>query len=185
MYKQLTTLISIIIIFVISCAVRVHRPQSFIQGEKKYYNQKFVKALPLLLRAHREEPKLSTTCFYLANIYNHLRQPSQALSFYKKGLLNTDKPAHYYFNIGLTFFYLKKYKKAVDNFALALKADPGLVNAHLDMGLAYFRQGDLKKTISHWELYMKSSPTNKQVDSIQKAILILRKRISKQHSLQR
>jgi len=174
--KNHNTALLISLVFIISCGGRGVRNDAFLQGEKQYYNQQFDKALPLLLKAHKNSPEKSTTCFYLGNIYNHHRLPSQALSFYKKGLQFTKKPAHFYFNIGLTFSYLKKYKKAISNFSQALSKDPGLVNAHLDMGLAYFRRGELKKTISHWELYLKSSPTNSQAGTIKKAIQILKKR---------
>lgn len=168
-----------VLVLTSACAGRNAKNEAssmFRQGSTLYAQGKFSKALPLLLKAHKRDPRLSTACFYLGNIYSHHKLPDEALRYYHIGLKTSPAPARFHFNIGLTRMQKGKYNAALHSLSRALSLNPQLGSAHLDMGLAYYQLKKLQSAIREWRLYLLKVPDAPQRTALLRAIRILEKR---------
>ncbi|MFH1810895.1 MAG: FHA domain-containing protein [Pseudomonadota bacterium] len=63
-----------------------------------------------------------------------------------------------------------RFKEAVDQFKLALKADPGFADAHRGLGIAYARLGKADLAVKHYETYVQKRPYASDADKVREIL---------------
>jgi len=80
-----------------------------------------------------------------------------------------------FYNAGNRFILQGRFKEAVDQFKLALKADPRFADAHRGLGIAYARLGKADMAVRHYEHYLKARPYAQDAAKVQEILKNYRK----------
>lgn len=59
-------------------------------------------------------------------------------------------------NLGFCYFYLKEYKKALEEYQKAVVLEPEFIPLQWDLGFVFFKGGDFGRAIKIWENYLLS-----------------------------
>jgi tetratricopeptide (TPR) repeat protein/serine/threonine protein kinase len=73
-------------------------------------------------------------------------------------ILKRPKHAHAYYCRGVAYFWLKRTKEALADYAKAIALDPKHAPAHTDMGTALHDKKDVKGAIAYWRKAIELSP---------------------------
>ena len=104
----------------------------------KYTNP--TKAVNLLNKAIKQNPKFAKAYNNRGNAYRDLKQYQKALNDYNKAISLNPKFVLAYSNRGNIYYDQKKYQMAIEDYNKSISLNPGYRMAYLNRGLAYHQQ---------------------------------------------
>ncbi|MGK7942372.1 MAG: tetratricopeptide repeat protein [Crocosphaera sp.] len=110
-------------------------------------------ALEDYTKAIRLDPETATAKFYQqrSTVYRRLNQPQKAIADASKVIeLTPDKP-NSYFSRGLIYHANKDYKKAMNDYNLALSKDNKFIPAINNIGVIEYEQDNPEKAVQQWQ----------------------------------
>ncbi|MEW6556930.1 MAG: tetratricopeptide repeat protein [Elusimicrobiota bacterium] len=114
-------------------------------NEMRWAKEKYQKAYQI----NRFLPSIFYNC---AIDFGENKKYAEAIKLYKQAI-RIHKDARFYTNLGLDYWNIKDYQKAIVSFREALKIDPNHATAYLGLGKAYGSLGDFEKA----ELYLRET----------------------------
>ncbi|HOV15504.1 MAG TPA: tetratricopeptide repeat protein [Spirochaetota bacterium] len=103
--------------------------------------------------------KVKESIFYLSQCYFINRDYIKAITYLKHCIKLTESTdvnsydiANYYFHIGITYYELKDFNNAIDNFNKSYEINNNLIKNLYHLGLSYYRLNNMDKTLYYWNL---------------------------------
>ncbi|MBN2255218.1 MAG: tetratricopeptide repeat protein [Deltaproteobacteria bacterium] len=121
------------------------------------------KAVDSLKRAIDLKSDYSDAHNYLGTIYLARNDYDNAMSEFSRALSNElyETPDLALYNMGLAYFRMGVYSKAIDSYSTALRRNPNsriLFFIHKDLGVAYLSDGNSEKAIEHLKKSIELAP---------------------------
>ena len=87
-------------------------------------------------------------------------KPRQALAVLRKARANDAQNALVYYNLGLSYEAIKRYRKALNSYQRALSLDPTLTDAAVCQGYILGLKGDVKRELMRYDEVLRRDPTH-------------------------
>ncbi len=145
-------------------------------GIKLYKQGKYELSLVYLEKAYKENPMDTKLHFYIGNIYNHKKQFSKSVEFYKRGIeLSKGNEKHpFLLNLARTYQSALDYKEALNTYDQLQKLTDEYPKTYLYKGMIYYNLKNKEGVVGSWETYLQKDPTSPQYQSIRKALDIIK-----------
>jgi tetratricopeptide (TPR) repeat protein len=138
-------------------------------------NGQFEKACEVLKQAIHLNPKLATAYFHLGMTLNVMGNMDEALSNYSSAIELDPADASSYNNMGLILLNGKgQIEEAESCFRKALKINPDLYDAKVNLYLALQSQGRLDQAIEGYSELMKVNPNDKDLNFYRSVAYLLK-----------
>ena len=133
------------------------------RGKIKESEEYFCKAVMLDKKNH-------TAKLNLAGLYESqgLIKKSEKLKNQIKKTLKMNP--YYHFNLGVSEYYKKNYRGAVDNIKRAIRRDNGKSEFYIKLSAAYYKLGDLKMSRKYLEKGQKFADSDSEKDKYKKKL---------------
>ncbi len=109
------------------------------------------------------DPKL---LFHIARCAQKGKQPTKAIMFYEKALVEEPGYVKARYNLALTYMDAKRYDKAVDSFQKLIELEGPSYRAYYSMGLSYYYQGLYDEALETYDMALEQKETVNVLNNI-------------------
>jgi tetratricopeptide (TPR) repeat protein len=133
------------------------RTEAFKSGMRAYANQEWDDLLAYMEQAATVEPDAPDILYYVGEAFRNKEYDLQAIKSYNQALTRDGTFAPAFLGLGLTYMYgMDQWENARDNFKLAIKNDPLMLDAYLELALLYLNQNNGQTALDYITLAEKA-----------------------------
>ena len=126
------------------------------------YTDKFFQALIAFKRAHIIEPENLLIMYQIGVTYMELKIYDQAILYFNNNQTDSDSQ----FMMGICYYQLKDYNRAIDYFLLYLNKEKNNSQLYYYIGLCYYFLEDYQKSAKNLKISLKTDESN--IDALSK-----------------
>jgi len=124
------------------------RAEAFRTGMRAFEEEKWDDAITYFEQATEVEPDAADIYYYIGECYRNKEYDLQAIKAYNQALTKDGTFAPAYVGLGKTYlFEMEQWENARDNYELAIKNDPEILDAYLDLTLIYLDQENAEEAL--------------------------------------
>ena len=124
------------------------RAEAFKTGMRALENEEWDEVITYMEQAADVEPDAPDIYYYIGEAYRNKEYDLPAIKAYNQALTRDGNFAPAYLGLGKTYLYeMDQWENARDNFELAIKNDPQILEAYLDLILIYLNQENSKNAL--------------------------------------
>jgi len=117
------------------------RAEAFKTGIRAFENEEWDEVITYMEQAADVEPDAPDIYYYIGEAYRNKEYDLQAIKAYNQALTRDGSFAPAFLGLGKTYLYeMDQWENAQDNFELAIKNDPQILEAYLDLTLILLDQ---------------------------------------------
>lgn len=129
------------------------------QSDKQQQKEALDRAVAPLLASLQSNPNDFDTLVKLANIYYDGQQFPDALKYYERALNIHPENPDVLTDYGTSFWYTGNPDKAIEEFQIALKYQPGRASTLFNLGIVRWQgKNDPKGAVQAWEELLRTNP---------------------------
>ncbi len=148
----------------------------FQEGEKLFSQNKPAEAIPLLDASLKLDPTNEKAALYLGISFQQTGKNDEAIIVFRKYLPNAKLFRYlFYYNIGNSYYALKKMVFAEEMYTEAVKENPQYASSYLNRANARMNQQKYKEAVEDFRMYLSINPSTSQKSDIEKIIALLEK----------
>lgn len=166
------------------CAVTAPALDSFKEGERLFQANKPLEAIAMLENAVKADPANEKASLWLGISYQQTGKYDEAVQVFRKALASSKVFRHlFYFNMGNSYFALKKMAFAEEMYSSALVENQDYSQAYLNRANCRMNLKKYENAASDYAFYLSMVPDTPQRESIEKVLALLRKSFEDESAL--
>jgi len=124
------------------------RAEAFKTGMRAFENGEWDQVITYMEQAADVEPEAPDIYYYIGEAYRHKEYDLPAIKAYNQSLTRDGSFAPAFLGLGKTYLYeMDQWENARDNFKLAIKNDPKILEAYLDLTLIFLGQENAEEAL--------------------------------------
>lgn len=116
------------------------------------------KAIQNLEQLKLADPNTGAVLYFLGVAYTRLKQPEKAKAVFAELLSHSTSPAQSQFLLGKALYDGGQFAEAIEAFELALRFDPALSGAHLELARALISERESERALSELHGILQANP---------------------------